>query len=250
MPNNLVAGFVIRKNQYYDSVFLMGVNKRLSDAAGVKQTAVLMGSEKNKELLADIGVQDPQINAAQPNDLIVAVIAESQEIVDAVLNDLDQALHVMIDNAPVSTWHTFEDGLEHKPDANLVVISIPGEYAAREAHKAIETGLNVFIFSSNVELEDELELKRKAAKKNVLVMGPDCGTSLIGGIGIGFANSVRQGTIGVIGASGTGLQEFTCQSSSSRIRHISCHWHGHKRCVGCNWRSYHFCRGGCLRGRC
>jgi succinyl-CoA synthetase alpha subunit len=212
MQNNIATGFVIRKNQYYDSVFLMGVNKRLSVAAGVKQTVVLMGSEKNKELLADIGIQDPQINIAQPNDLIVAVIADSQEIVDAVLNDLDQALHVMIDSGPVSVWRTFEDGLDHKPEANLAVISIPGEYAAREANKAIEAGLNVFIFSSNFSLEDELDLKRRAAQKDLLVMGPDCGTSLIGGVGIGFANAVRQGTIGVIGASGTGLQEFACQS--------------------------------------
>jgi len=207
----MAIGFVIRKNQYYDSVFLMGVNKRLSDVAGVQQTAVLMGSEKNKELLADIGVQDPRIDAAQSNDLIVAVVAESQRVVDEVLSDLDQALRVMIASAPVSILHTFEDGLAQQPGANLAVISIPGEYVAREARKAIEAGLHVFIFSSNVDLEDELELKRSAARKNLLVMGPDCGTSLIGGVGVGFANAVRKGAIGVIGASGTGLQEFTCQ---------------------------------------
>ncbi|MCJ7548195.1 MAG: acyl-CoA synthetase FdrA [Anaerolineae bacterium] len=207
----MATGFVIRRNQYYDSVFLMGVNKRLSDTAGVQQTAVLMGSEKNKELLDDIGIHDPLIGAAQPNDLIVAVVADSQQIVDEILGDLDQALQVIADSSPDSVWHTFEDGLAQKPDANLVVISIPGEYAAREAHKAIEAGLNVFIFSSNVTVAEELELKRAASQKGLLVMGPDCGTSLIGGVGVGFANAVRQGTIGVIGASGTGLQEFTTQ---------------------------------------
>lgn len=207
----MATGFLIRKNQYYDSVFLMGVNKRLSDAAGVQQTAVLMGSENNKELLADIGIHDSPIDAAQPNDLIVAVIADSQQIVDEVLGDLDLALLAMTESAPVSVWRTFEDGLAQKPDANLAVISIPGEYAAREARKAIEAGLNVFLFSGNVTIEEELQLKRSASQKNLLVMGPDCGTSLIGGVGIGFANAVRQGAIGVIGASGTGLQEFTCQ---------------------------------------
>ena len=207
----MATGFVIRKNQYYDSVFLMGVNKRLSDTAGVQQTAVLMGSENNKELLADIGIHDALIDAAQPNDLIVAVIADSQQIVDKVLGDLDLALQAMTESAPVSVWRTFEDGLAQKPDANLAVISIPGEYAAREARKAIEAGLNVFLFSSNVTIEEELQLKRSASQKNLLVMGPDCGTSLIGGVGIGFANAVRQGAIGVIGASGTGLQEFTSQ---------------------------------------
>jgi succinyl-CoA synthetase alpha subunit len=208
---DMATGVVIRKDQYYDSVFLMGVNSRLSDTAGVQQAAVLMGSENNKGLLADIGVHDALVDAAQPNDLIVAVIADSQQIVEQVLGDLDQVLQAMRETDPVSVWRTFEDGLAQEPHANLALISIPGEYAAREAHKAIDAGLNVFIFSSNVTIEEELALKRSASLKNLLVMGPDCGTSLIGGVGIGFANAVRQGSIGVIGASGTGLQEFTSQ---------------------------------------
>ena len=207
----MATGFVIRRSQYYDSVFLMGVNKQLSDIAGVQQSAVLMGTESNKGLLANIGIHDVLIDAAQPNDLIVAVIADSQQIVDKVLGDLDLTLQAMTACAPVSLWRTFEDGLAQMPHANLVVISIPGEYAAREAQKAIEAGRNVFIFSSNVTIEQELALKRSALLKKLLVMGPDCGTSLIGGVGIGFANAVRQGAIGVIGASGTGLQEFTSQ---------------------------------------
>jgi succinyl-CoA synthetase alpha subunit len=205
------SGFVIRKNQYYDSVFLMGVNKRLSEVKGVQQTAVLMGSEKNKGLLFDIGIKDPQIDAAQPNDLIVAVIAETVTIVDDVLERLDEWLQASLEGAPISDLHTFEDGLARKPAANLAVISIPGEYAGREARKALQVGLNVFVFSSNVSIEEELELKQFAAQQGLLVMGPDCGTSLIGGAGIGFANAVRKGPIGVIGAAGTGLQEFTSQ---------------------------------------
>lgn len=217
MQANFFTGFVILKNQYYDSVFLMGVNKRLSDTAGVHQTAVLMGSEKNKGLLAEIGISDALIDAAQPNDLIVAMIAESQMIVDRVLGELDQALQAVTASAPVSAWRIFDEGLAQKPDANLAVISIPGEYAAHEAQKALEAGLHVFIFSSNVTIEDELALKREAAQKHLLVMGPDCGTSLIGGVGIGFANAVRKGSIGVIGAAGTGLQEFTCQIHNSGL---------------------------------
>jgi succinyl-CoA synthetase alpha subunit len=207
----MTSGYVIRKNEYYDSVFLMGINKQLSDHSGVKQTAVLMGTENNKNLLNDIGIKDGSIDAAKANDLIVAVIADTQEIVDEVLNDLDRRLKTIFESSPVSVWKTFDDGLAQKPNANLEVLSIPGEYVPREARKAIEAGLHVFIFSSNVSLQDELELKKLAAKKNVIVMGPDCGTSIIGGVGIGFANVVRQGSIGVIGASGTGLQEFTCQ---------------------------------------
>jgi len=207
----MTTGFVIRKNQYYDSVFLMGVNKRLSESQGVQETAVLMASDRNKELLADIGVRDTQIDAAQPNDLIVAVVAETSEFVNAALGKIDEALNAGVETTSPSSLHTFEDGLAQKPNANLVVISVPGEYAAYEARKALNAGLNVFIFSDNVSMDDELALKQLASQKGLLVMGPDCGTSLIGGVGVGFANSVRRGPIGVIGAAGTGLQEFTSQ---------------------------------------
>ena len=207
----MASGFIIRKNQYLDSIFLMGVNKRLSQVEGVQQTAVLMGSEKNIRLLSDIGIVDAQIDAARPNDLIVAVIAETPQIVDDVLGRLDEWLQADLQSAPASDLHTLEGGLAQKPNANLAVISIPGEYAAREAYQALEAGLNVFLFSSNVPIEEELRLKRFAAERRLLVMGPDCGTSLIGGVGIGFANVVRKGAIGAIGASGTGLQEFTTQ---------------------------------------
>jgi FdrA protein len=207
----MASGFVIRKNQYYDSVFLMGISKRISNAKGVHQNAVLMGSDKNKELLSNIGIQDTQIDAAHPNDLIVAVIAETPQIVNDVLDKLDQYLEVGMQSSSASNLHSFEDGLAQKPDANLVTISVPGEYAAREARKALESGLNVFLFSDNVSIDDELDLKNSAVKKNLLVMGSDCGSSLIGGVGIGFANVVRKGSIGMISASGSGLQEFTCQ---------------------------------------
>jgi FdrA protein len=205
------SGFVIRKNQYYDSIFLMSVNARILKVEGIQQTAVLMGSPANKQLLQDIGIHDPEIDAAQPNDLIVAVVAESTGIVTQVLGNLDGWLNAIQEQAPPSQLHTLEDGLAIKANSNLVVISIPGEYAAREARKALETGLNVFIFSGNVSLEDELELKQLAKLQGLLVMGPDCGTSLIGGVGIGFANAIRKGDIGAIGAAGTGLQEFTAQ---------------------------------------
>jgi FdrA protein len=207
----MASGFVIRRNHYYDSVFLMGVNKRLSEARGVQQTAVLMGSETNKRLLSDIGIRDAQIDASQPNDLIVAVIAETPDDVWAALERLDEWLQAGLEAVPASGLRTLEDGLGQRPDANLAVISVPGEYATREARKALEAGLSVFLFSSNVSVDDELSLKQFASQRGLLVMGPDCGTSLIGGVGIGFANAVRRGSIGAVGASGTGLQEFTCQ---------------------------------------
>jgi FdrA protein len=217
----MASGFVIRKNQYYDSVFLMSVNRRISEVKGIQQTAVLMGSPANKNLLVDIGIQNDQVNAAQPNDLIVAVIAESAVIVENALGRLDEWLEAIQENGPSLDVRTIEDGLSQKPDANLAVISVPGEYAAREARKALEVGLNVFLFSDNVSIDDELMLKQYAKEKGLVVMGPDCGTSLIGGKGIGFANAVRRGPIGVIGGAGTGLQEFTSQvhNAGSGISH-------------------------------
>lgn len=217
----MATGFVIRKNQYYDSVFLMGIGKRISDVQGVKQNAVLMGSETNKELLAQIGIHSAQIDVAQPNDLIIGVVAETESIVAGVLEGLDEYLMGGVPVSATAKPHSLQEGLAHKPTANLAVISVPGEYAAREARKAVEAGLNVFLFSDNVSIEDELGLKQFASEKGLLVMGPDCGTSLIGGVGIGFANVVRKGSIGAIGAAGTGLQEFTSQvhNAGSGISH-------------------------------
>src|SRR5512136_717498 len=159
------SGFVIRKNQYYDSVFLMGISKRLSDVPGVQQNAVLMGSETNKGLLSSIGIRDAQIDSAQPNDLIVAVVADTPQIVNEVLGKLDEYLLGGVQVAATSNPHSLEEGLAQKPNANLAVISVPGEYAAREARKALESGLHVFLFSDNVSIEDELELKQFAAEK-------------------------------------------------------------------------------------
>lgn len=207
----MASGFIVRKNQYYDSVFLMGVSNRLSRMKGVQQTAVLMASEKNKQLLADLGIQGERINSSEPNDLVVAIIADNHQIIESVLAQLDQILQVQEESIPISHIHTVEEGIAEKPHAGLAMFSIPGEYTYREAMKALEANLNVFIFSSNVPLEEELRLKQYALEHNLLVMGPDCGTSILSGIGIGFANVVRKGTVGVIGPSGTGLQEFTSQ---------------------------------------
>jgi FdrA protein len=139
------------------------------------------------------------------------VIADTADDVREALGQLDEWLHAGLEAVPASGLRTLEAGLGQRPDANLAVISVPGEYATREARKALEAGLSVFLFSSNVSVDDELSLKQSASQRGLLVMGPDCGTSLIGGVGIGFANAVRQGSIGAVGASGTGLQEFTCQ---------------------------------------
>jgi succinyl-CoA synthetase alpha subunit len=205
----MVAGFVIRKNEYHDSVFLMRVAKTLSEKPGVLQAAALMGTEKNKGLLLEIGFHGPEIAAAAPQDLILAVQAERQDVLDAIIGSIDQWLHPTNEGETRGSVRTLEEAWHRQPRSNLTVISLPGEYAGREAKKALELGMHVFLFSDHVSLEEEISLKEFAREKGLLVMGPDCGTAIIDGTGIGFANRVRKGPIGVIGASGTGIQEFT-----------------------------------------
>ena len=205
----MVSGLVIRKNEYYDSIFLMRVAKRLSGQKGVLRVAALMATEKNKVLLAEIGIQGAEIATATPNDLVVAIQADNQQTVTAVLQNIDQWLCLEGESRATSEIRTLDEALARQPHSNLALISVPGEYAAREAKKALERGLNVFLFSDNVPLENERSLKEFARERGLIVMGPDCGTALIGGVGVGFANVVRPGSIGVIGASGTGIQEFT-----------------------------------------
>src|SRR4030095_10708603 len=102
-------------------------------------------------------------------------------------------------------------GLERAEDADIALISVPGDYAAAEALKALAQGLNVMLFFDNVAIADERAIKLYARARTLLVMGPDCGTAIVNGVPLGFANVVRRGDIGLVAASGTGLQEVTCR---------------------------------------
>ena len=181
----MITGYVIRKNEYYDSVFLMRVAKRLSEQKSILQSAALMGTEKNKILLEDIEVTGPEISEATPSDLIVAIKADSQEALTSVMENLDQWLNPSLGTGVTYAIHTLDEAVAVQPRSNLAVISVPGSYAAREARKALEHGLNVFLFSDNVPVEREISLKAYARERGLMVMGPDCGTAIIGGIGIG-----------------------------------------------------------------
>ena len=200
---------IVLPNRYLDSVFLMRVAKRLAGEPGIIQAAVVMATPKNLQVLADAGYAGVDTLGASVNDLVVSLQAETREGAHAVLDSMDDWLQR--DPGPVGATmvRTLDQALNAQPASNLAVVSVPGEFAAGEARSALESGLNVFLFSDNVSIEDELSLKEMARGKGLIVMGPDCGTSIIGGAGIGFANVVRRGPIGVIGASGTGIQEVT-----------------------------------------
>ena len=210
----------IRKNRYFDSVFLMAVARRLGEQSGVSAAAAVMGTPANKRTLVEMGFDEAQLSSAGPNDLVVALEGD-EETIRSLASSLEEWLvrpkSELTEEAAISV----DDALARQANSNLAVISVPGEYAAIEASYALDHGLNVFLFSDHVSIEDEIAVKQKARDAGLIVMGPDCGTALIAGTGVGFANVVRRGPVGVVASSGTGLQEFTClmHRSGSGISH-------------------------------
>ena len=204
----------IRKNFYKDSVALMRIAQVVGTRAGLARVSLLMGTPANQDILAQGGLLVPELVAAAPADLMILVEGEQDALAPALAAIEEQlagretaAAGERTEIAPRS----IAMGVDRLERATLAQISVPGPYAAAEALKALKRGLHVFLFSDNVPLADEQVVKRLAAKKGLLVMGPDCGTAIIGGVPLGFANAVRRGAIGVVGASGTGLQEVTCR---------------------------------------
>ena len=198
---------VVRRSFYQDSIALMSVAARVRAEPGVSEAAVLMGTPANHAILAAAGLVASEIQDAAPGDLVIVVQAETDAAAQAAL----RAAGTMLDDRQRATSvlrrpRTLEAALGERPDANLAVISVPGAYAAAEARTALRRGLHVFLFSDNVPLADEVELKRLAASRRLLCMGPDCGTAYLAGVGLGFANVVPRGRVGCVAASGTGLQ--------------------------------------------
>ena len=200
-------------NLYRDSVSLMQLSAALSKMPGVEQASAIMATPANLELLREAGLMNGEL-AASPNDLLVAVRGKSaaplQAALAAAVAALDKPPERAAGGGPTQPLpRSLQMGLAQAPQANLALISVPGEYAAAEAMKALRLGLNVMLFSDNVSLADEVSLKKYARERKLLVMGPDCGTAIVDGIPLGFANAVRRGAIGVVGASGTGTQQVT-----------------------------------------
>lgn len=205
----MITDSALLENRYFDSVFLMRVSNRLSEQSGILQAALVMGTPKNIQILADAGYDGIDKLGASPNDLVVSLRADSVEDARFLIDNLEPFLARDSGRPTAQSVRSTEQALIHQPKSNIALVSVPGELAAREARQALLRGLNVFLFSDHVSVEDELSLKRLALENGLLLMGPDCGTSIIGGVGLGFANAVRRGPVGVIGASGTGIQEVT-----------------------------------------
>lgn len=205
---------VIRPNAYYDSVTLMSLSSKVTGIKGVEDAVISMGTDMNKDLLKNVELDTKESMDAKSSDLIIAIKAEKQENYEEAFKKVNELLNSnKTDDGQREKKNpkTIKGALEIKEDANMVVISVPGEYAAREVDKALDNGLHVMLFSDNVSIEDEKRLKEKARDKGLLVMGPDCGTASINGTGLCFANEVNRGNIGLVAASGTGLQEVMVQ---------------------------------------
>jgi FdrA protein len=187
----------------------MQLQRGLIGLPGVMDAGVVMATPANRELLAANNLLPDSITAS-PDDLLIVVKAESESSASDAINQVESLLarrrsSVSQDFRPRS----LSGAARQLPDASWVLVSVPGRYAAGVAREALELGKHVFLYSDNVSLEDEIALKKTAREKGLLVMGPDCGTTIINGVGLGFANRVRRGSIGLVGASGTGLQAVT-----------------------------------------
>lgn len=202
---------LVKPNVYYDSLVLMHLNNQLLKMPGVHKAIVMMATKQNLATIKNQGLITEEMNQPHPNHLIIVVAADGQEESQAAItkalsyleNKLTQEAHITF------KYKTLDAAIRNMPGVNMVSISLPGNYAGVEARRALEAGLHVFLFSDNVPLQEEIDLKKLALEKKRICMGPDCGTAIIGGAYLGFANAVRKGSIGVVGASGTGIQEAT-----------------------------------------
>ena len=198
-------------NRYADSVKLMGIARGLRERDGVSGCEMGMGTAANLEALAARGVEAQ----AGPSDLIVAVQADSDEVGAETIAQAEEELSSGGGAASGATAErepprSLVSARRQLADANVALISVAGEYATLEAHRALSAGMHVFLFSDHVSQEDELELKRRGEQLGLLVMGPGCGTAMLGNVGLGFANVVTTGPVGIVAAAGTGAQESAC----------------------------------------
>ena len=208
-----IVGNRVRPGFYLDSVALMRISASLSEREGVEAASLMIGTPSNLAILDEADLLTEAGRAAGPDDLVIAVRAESAEALAAALDTAEARLEGAAQGPGGRSVAARFPGIRAAraalPGANLAIVSVPGPFAAREARRALAAGLHVLVFSDNVPVEEEVALKREARERGRLVMGPDCGTAIIAGAPLAFANRVRRGSIGAVAASGTGLQELS-----------------------------------------
>ncbi len=199
---------LIKEGTYFDSVSLMSISKDIKAIDGIKEATLVMGTDANKGILETADLLVPEAKAANANDLVI-VVEGDEDVLDEAIEETNKMLADKKSSSGDEQEYnpgSLDGAIDVQPDSNLVIISVPGEYAAREAKKALKRGLHVMLFSDNVSVEDEIELKELATEKGLLLMGPDCGTSIVNGAPLAFANVVNRGPVGIVAAAGTGAQ--------------------------------------------
>ena len=231
----------IKRGVYFDSVSLMRAAQTVSHLPGVSDASLVMGTRSNRDILAMSGLNSPDFDAAGDSDLLIAIRFDSPATASDLLVEVDRSLtrkqEQGVKDASVQP-SSLEGAIRVLPDANLALISVAGRYAGDLARDALDLGLHVMLFSDNVPVETEIELKRVGREKGLLVMGPDCGTAIVNGTPLGFANAVARGGIGIVAAAGTGLQEVSCL--------ISNHGEGISQAIGVGGRDLSEAVGGIM----
>jgi FdrA protein len=227
----------VRSGSYHDSVTLMQISRAVAGVAGVQAAQVAMGTDLNLDLLTGMGFTRP---AAGPNDLVVAIRAQDAPALEAGRQALATVLAARPAassgaGVPVVAPRTVGSAARSF-DATLALVSVPGPHAFTEASDALAAGLDVMVFSDNVPVEQEVRLKQEAARRGLLVMGPDCGTAVVGGVGLGFANVVTDGPVALVAASGTGAQQLLTLLDAAGV--------GVRHCLGVGGRDLSSAVGG------
>jgi len=213
-----VKGIII-KGQYYDSVTLMLVAQEATKLEGVEDVAVVMGTVQNKSILRSSGLLLDEFKDAVDSELLIAVKAGDEKDCEEGIKKVQELLTARKAASEESAEYSpksIDGALKILPNANMAIISVAGKYAAIEAMNALKRGLHVMIFSDNVPKEKAFEVKRYGREHGLLVMGPGCGTAIINGAPLGFANAVNRGDIGIVSAAGTGL--------GGQLYYLECRW--------------------------
>jgi len=214
---NILAIYKRIKNRFYqDSLKLMRVSAEIKELTGVEKAFAFMATEINKKTRIQESLMDEEVSLAAADDLVLLIECKDDVSGEALLDEFERQITSNSasgredSESESSLPVTIEQG-KTLIDANIAVISVPGTYATVQALIALNQNMNVMLFSDNISIEDEVVLKDYAKKRGLLVMGPDCGTAIINGVPLCFANVVKRGNVGIIGASGTGTQELTVQ---------------------------------------
>jgi FdrA protein len=204
---------IVRRGAYYDSVTLMLISRDVGRLDGVDDAAAVSATPLNLSLLERQGYGLDDAADAGPNDLLIAIRAADDAAADAALAEIDARLASSSSSSGGATEappRSLTSAARRHPDLNLAFLSVPGRHVAYEAALALRAGMHVFCFSDGLSVDEEVVLKRRAADQGLLFMGADCGTAILDGVGLGFANAVEPGPVGIVGASGTGIQQITC----------------------------------------